>query len=202
MKRNLMAAILAVCLLLAMTGCGAWTEATPAPTPIVLDESATYFADIEIKGYGTVTVQMDQHAAPVTVTNFLNLANVGYYDGLTFHRIIKGFMMQGGSPTSVETMSNSIVGEFAANGYNNPISHTRGVISMARGQDYNSANSQFFIMHKDSPGLNGGYAAFGYVTEGMEVVDAICEAARPIDNNGIIAAEERPVITKITVRVE
>ena len=200
MKRYLMAAILAVCLLLTMTACG--VQAEPAPTPIVLNESSTYFADIEIKDYGTVTVQLDQHAAPVTVSNFLNLANVGYYDGLTFHRIIAGFMMQGGAPTSVETMSDSIVGEFAANGYNNPIPHVRGVISMARGQDYNSANSQFFIMHKDYPSLNGGYAAFGYVTEGMEVVDVICEAARPIDKNGIIAAEERPVITKITVRIE
>lgn len=112
--------------------------------------------------------------------------------------------MQGGDPEGNGTggSETKIKGEFAANGVKNDLSHTRGAISMARAMDMNSASSQFFIMHQDYTGLDGNYAAFGYVTEGMDVVDAVCEAAKPIDNNGTIPAEAQPVITSITIREE
>jgi len=154
-----------------------------------------------VQDYGTITVELDGEAAPVTVANFVKLAEEGFYDGLTFHRIMAGFMMQGGDPKGNGTggSDEKIIGEFSANGIENPLSHTRGAISMARAQDPNSASSQFFIVHADSEFLDGNYAAFGYVTEGMEVVDAICEAARPIDNNGTIPAEAQPVIESVTI---
>ena len=206
MKRN-MILLLAVCLLLTMVGCNiavTGTETVVSETQVVTLESAkTYYADIEIADYGTVTVQLDQSAAPVTVANFISLAESGFYDGLTFHRIMEGFMMQGGDPKGNGTggSDTKIVGEFAANGHSNPISHERGVISMARrGDSYDSASSQFFIMHADAAYLDGQYAAFGRVTEGMNVVDAVCEAAEPTDNNGSIPKDAQPVITKITIR--
>ena len=178
--------------------------ATTEPVPAVeLDPESVYYADIEIADYGTITVELDQETAPITVANFVSLAQSGFYDGLTFHRIMEGFMMQGGDPNGDGTggSENTIVGEFSANGYDNDISHTRGVISMARASSYNSASSQFFIVHEDSSdSLDGLYAAFGYVTEGMDVVDAICTAAEPTDNNGTISAEDQPVITSITIR--
>ncbi|MBO7737653.1 MAG: peptidylprolyl isomerase, partial [Clostridia bacterium] len=142
------------------------------------DPNLTYYADIDIKDYGMITVQLDQSAAPKTVGNFISLAQSGFYDGLTFHRIIEGFMMQGGDPEGNGTggAEKTVVGEFSANGHNNPISHKRGVISMARANDPNSASSQFFIVHQDSEdSLDGKYAAFGHVISGMEVVDKICE---------------------------
>ena len=169
-----------------------------------LDPTLTYYADIEIENYGTITVELDQEAAPITVENFVNLAESGFYDGLTFHRIIEGFMMQGGCPegTGYGGSDEEIFGEFSENGYDNPLSHTRGAISMARSDAYDSASSQFFIVHQDDyiNSLDGKYAAFGYVTEGMDIVDAICESAEPTDSNGSIAAEDQPVITSITIR--
>lgn len=161
----------------------------------------TYYADIVIQDYGTITVQLDAEAAPATVENFISLAESGFYDGLTFHRIIEDFMMQGGDPNGDGTggSEDTIVGEFRENGYDNPLSHTRGAISMARSSDYDSASSQFFIVQKDSTYLDGQYAVFGYVTEGMEIVDAICEEAEPTDSNGSIAKNAQPVITTITV---
>lgn len=175
------------------------TDSTPTPT---LDASKTYFADIVIKDYGTITVQLDQNSAPITAANFVKLAENGFYNGLTFHRIIEGFMMQGGAPKSSADEPASIVGEFSENGYDNPLKHERGVISMARANDMNSASSQFFIIHETSPHLDGKYAAFGKVIEGIEIVDAVCEAAEPIDRNGSIAEKDRPVITSITIRAE
>lgn len=163
-----------------------------------LDPNATYYADIVIKDYGTVTVELYQNMAPVTVKNFIDLAESGFYDGLTFHRIIEGFMMQGGNSKTEDP--ETIVGEFASNGHENPLSHKRGVISMARTNDPNSANSQFFIVHKDSPHLDGDYAAFGEVTEGIEVVDMVCETAQAVDGNGTIPASQQPVIETITIR--
>jgi peptidyl-prolyl cis-trans isomerase B (cyclophilin B) len=132
-------------------------------------------AIIEINKYGTIEVELDRDTAPITVDNFVKLADKGFYKGLTFHRVIKGFMIQGGCPKGNGTGGPGyyIKGEFAANGVNNPISHKRGVISMARAMDPNSAGSQFFIMHKDGEFLDGQYAAFGHVTKGIEVVDAI-----------------------------
>ena len=205
MKKNLMAVLLLVCLLLTMAACGGTQGTETAQTDVITtDTGVTYYADIEIADYGTVTVQLDQSAAPVTVANFVSLAQSGFYDGLTFHRIMEGFMMQGGDPLGNGRggSDNTIVGEFKANGYDNPISHKRGVISMARSKNYDSASSQFFIMHVDYPYLDGQYAAFGCVTEGMDIVDAICEAAEPTDNNGSIAKDAQPVITKITIREE
>ena len=132
-------------------------------------------AIIEINKFGTIEVELDKETAPLTVANFVKLAHEGFYKGLTFHRVIKGFMIQGGCPKGNGTGGPGycIKGEFAANGFNNPISHKRGVISMARAMDPNSAGSQFFIMHKDGEFLDGQYAAFGHVTKGIEVVDAI-----------------------------
>ena len=132
-------------------------------------------AIIEINKFGTVEVELYKDIAPITVDNFIKLVNKGFYNGLTFHRIIKGFMIQGGCPKGNGTggPGYSIKGEFLANGVNNPLKHTRGVISMARAMDPDSAGSQFFIMHKDAPHLDGQYAAFGKVINGIEVVDAI-----------------------------
>lgn len=161
-----------------------------------------YYADIVVENYGTITVELDGDTAPITVGNFVTLAKDGFYDGLTFHRIMAGFMMQGGDPNGNGTggSETKITGEFRQNGYENTISHTRGTISMARAKDPNSASSQFFIVHEDSTFLDGQYAAFGHVTEGIEVVDAVCADAQPTDDNGTIPAEAQPVITSITIR--
>ena len=169
-----------------------------------LDPEKTYYADIDIKDYGTVTVKLDQKNAPVTASNFVELAQSGFYDGLTFHRIIEGFMMQGGDPTGTG-MSGSgmnIIGEFTANGYENNLSHTPGAIAMARSNDYNSASSQFFIVHEDSKFLDGRYAVFGYVTEGMEHVNAVCENAIVEDDNGTVLAANQPVMNSVKIRIE
>ena len=132
-------------------------------------------AIIDIKNYGVITVLLNEKEAPITVDNFVKLANKGFYNGLTFHRVIKNFMIQGGCPIGNGTGGPGycIKGEFKANGVNNTISHKRGVISMARAMDYDSAGSQFFIMHKNADYLDGQYAAFGEVISGIEVVDAI-----------------------------
>lgn len=161
--------------------------------------SGTHHATIEVEGYGAIKLELDADVAPVTVANFAKLAGEGFYDGLTFHRIIEGFMVQGGDPNGNGTggSDEKIVGEFSDNGHPNSISHVRGTISMARSQAYNSASSQFFIMQADTPSLDGQYAAFGHVTEGMDVVDAMCEAARPTDNNGTIAAADQPRIVSV-----
>ncbi len=168
----------------------------------VTSVTPTHYADIVIESYGTITLALDAKTAPITTQNFVSLAQSGFYDGLTFHRIMDGFMMQGGDPSGNGTggSENKITGEFAANGIENPLSHVRGAISMARSNDPNSASSQFFIVHKDSAFLNGNYAVFGYVVEGIEVVDMVCTAATPTDDNGTIPAAEQPVIRSVTVR--
>ncbi len=134
---------------------------------------------ITMQDGGVIDLELDAQAAPITVENFLKLVSDGFYDGLTFHRIIPGFMIQGGCPegTGMGGPGWHIKGEFARNGVPNPIKHTRGVISMARAMDPNSAGSQFFIMHEDAPHLDGGYAAFGHVVAGMDVVDRIAQVA-------------------------
>ncbi len=156
---------------------------------------------IEIEDYGTIKVELDADVAPITVTNFIKLVNDGFYDGLTFHRIIDGFMIQGGDPLGNGTggSSETIVGEFSDNGHDNNISHKRGVISMARSMTYNSASSQFFIMHQDTPSLDGKYAAFGHVTSGMDIVDKICEDTEVEDDNGTVLSENQPKIKSIKV---
>ena len=196
--------ILAVFMMVLFTACGSSTGTGDTYTPPALDAEATYYADIDIEGYGVITVQLDQEAAPVTCANFVELAESGFYDGLTFHRIIEGFMMQGGDPAGNGTggSENNIVGEFSSNGYDNDLSHERGVISMARSSAPDSASSQFFICHEDSDFLDGDYAAFGKVTSGLDVVDAVCKKAEPSDDNGTIPAEAQPVIKSITIRAE
>ncbi len=185
-------------LILALTLClclfaGCKEETTPTH-PVV---------EIEIENFGTITLELDAEAAPITVENFLKLVNEGFYDGLTFHRIDEGFMMQGGDPegTGYGGSEEKIKGEFTANGVENPLSHTRGAISMARSNDPDSASSQFFICHQDATFLDGQYACFGYVTEGMDVVDAVCEYSLTVytDGNSILNPEDQPVIKSIRV---
>lgn len=172
---------------------------------VVLDTdtelSGKHHAEIVIKDYGEIDVELDADAAPLTVTNFVKLVQEGFYDGLTFHRIMDGFMMQGGDPLGNGTggSEETIKGEFSENGVKNDLSHTRGAISMARSSAMDSASSQFFIVQTDSTFLDGSYAAFGYVTEGIEIVDKICKDAAPTDNNGTIPAGEQPVIESITM---
>ncbi len=198
------------------------------------EKADDYIAEIVIKNYGTITVHLDGDTAPITVNNFVKLAESGFYDGLTFHRIMEGFMMQGGDPNGDGTggSPDNIKGEFSANGVENPISHKRGVISMARSGSqfeqylsygytvealaeatgltieevenvlkaaYDSASSHFFIVHEDSTFLDGNYAAFGWVTEGMDIVDKICEEAQPTDNNGTISKNAQPIIETIRI---
>ena len=161
----------------------------------------THHAVITVKDYGDIKLVLDGDTAPITVKNFVELAKSGFYDGLTFHRIIKGFMIQGGDPKGDGTggSDKTIRGEFSKNGVENNISHKRGVISMARSQDNNSASSQFFIMHKDGDYLDGSYAAFGRVTEGMDVVDKIAENTPVTDSNGTVLKENQPIIEKIVI---
>ncbi|MCI5572914.1 MAG: peptidylprolyl isomerase, partial [Faecalibacterium prausnitzii] len=134
---------------------------------------------ITMEDGGIIDIELNEEVAPITCENFKKLVNEGFYNGLTFHRVIPGFMIQGGCPLGTGTGGPgwNIKGEFAQNGVANPIKHTRGVISMARAMDPNSAGSQFFIMHQDAPHLDGGYAAFGHVVSGMEVVDEIAAVA-------------------------
>ena len=180
-------------------------EDSDSSTTVLLDTSkeltGTHHAEIEVKDYGTIEVELDADTAPITVTNFVKLAQEGFYDGLTFHRIMEGFMIQGGDPNGDGTggSEENIKGEFSNNGVDNDISHTRGTISMARASDPDSASSQFFIVQADSTFLDGDYAGFGHVTEGMDIVDKICEDAKPTDDNGTIPSDQQPVIEKITI---
>ena len=175
---------------LALSGCGKNTK------PQV---------EIEIEDYGTIKLELDRKAAPITVENFLKLVEEDLYDGLTFHRIVSGFMIQGGDPegTGMGGSDETIKGEFSANGVENSLSHTRGAISMARSSAMDSASSQFFIVQEDSTFLDGEYAAFGYVTEGIEIVDQIVEEVLqyPFADEGmnLVATEHQPVIKSITV---
>ena len=177
--------------LLFLTGCSSDEETL----------TGEHHAEIVVQDYGTIKVELDADQAPITVQNFIDLANSGFYDGLTFHRIIEGFMIQGGDPNGDGTggSGHTIRGEFTQNGVNNTLSHTRGAISMARSSAMNSASSQFFIVHEDSTYLDGSYAVFGYVTEGMDVVDAIATSVTAEDSNGTVAKENQPVIEKITI---
>lgn len=198
----------AALLLFSLAGCGkTQTDADKTDAP---DSNKTQtqephdpeFAVITVKDYGEIEVELDRSAAPITVENFVKLVNEGFYDGLTFHRIISGFMIQGGDPKGNGTggSDETIQGEFADNGIDNPIKHTRGTISMARSQRPNSASSQFFIVHEDSTYLDGSYAGFGHVVGGMDVVDAICEDIQVEDQNGTVLPENQPVIQSITMK--
>ena len=222
MKKWIWIALAAVVVILLLMACGKLMKKNNEPTlvsnhvndvpkevqkeeePKVENEylSGTYDITMEIKDYGTIEATLDADLAPITVTNFVNLAKQGFYDGLTFHRIIDGFMIQGGDPegTGFGGAGKNIKGEFAQNGVSNNLSHQRGVISMARSSSPNSASSQFFIVHQDATYLDGAYAAFGKVTSGMEIVDHICEETKVEDDNGTVLKANQPVITKITVK--
>lgn len=154
-------------------------------------------AIIDVNKFGKMEIELYKDIAPITVDNFVKLVNKGFYDGLTFHRIIKGFMIQGGCPLGNGTggPGYSIKGEFKSNGVDNPLKHTRGVISMARAMNPDSAGSQFFIMHKDAPHLDGQYAAFGKVVSGIEVVDAIASVPTLFNDRPV----EKVVINKISI---
>lgn len=214
--RNLITAVVATTLCL--TGCGSAgtadksTDSTKSTEKSAQESTQTasgsaiqgklsgkHHAKITVKDYGTIEVELDADQAPITVTNFAKLVQKGFYDGLTFHRIISGFMIQGGDPegTGMGGSDETIKGEFSSNGVENSIKHTRGTISMARSQDPDSASSQFFIVQSDSTHLDGDYAAFGHVTSGMDIVDQICKDAKPTDGNGTIAKDQQPVIESI-----
>lgn len=198
---------LAIALTLAMTAMlfGCVNYQTPDDFKATAPEGSLtglHHVEIEIQDYGVISVELDADKAPITVTNFVDLANSGFYNGLTFHRIMDGFMMQGGDPegTGRGGSGTNIIGEFSNNGYDyNDISHVRGTISMARSQDMNSASSQFFIVQSDSTFLDGDYAGFGHVTSGMDIVDQICANAPVTDDNGTVLPEDQPIITEIRV---
>ena len=202
--------LFALLAMLVLTACGGKSNAqtdTSAPDDssqqTTADDTAEpigqHHAQITVKDYGTIDIELDGDVAPISVQNFIDLANDGFYDGLTFHRIITGFMMQGGDPTGTGMggSEDNIKGEFSANGVKNDLSHTRGAVSMARSSDYDSASSQFFIVQQDSTYLDGQYACFGYVTNGMDVVDAICDNTPVTDDNGTVEAANQPVIESV-----
>ena len=203
-KKTMFVAIaVVVVLVIAAVAVYALTSGKGGTTPAADAMVPTDYIQIDIENYGSITAELYGNAAPVTVANFMKLVDEGFYDGLTFHRIIKGFMIQGGDPmgNGMGGSEEKIKGEFSANGFTNNIAHERGVLSMARSQAYDSASSQFFIMHQKAPHLDGQYAAFGSVITGMEIVDAICENTPVADGNGTVLAANQPVITGIT-RIE
>ncbi len=200
--KKVLSLLLACLMVFFFVGCGKEEETNDSSNQSGTPE-VTHTAVIKIKDHGEITVELYGKVAPITVENFVNLVKEGFYDGLTFHRIIEGFMIQGGDPegTGMGGSDKNIKGEFIANGVENNIAHVRGVISMARnGYSYDSASSQFFIMHQDAPHLDGQYAAFGKVVKGIEVVDSVAEKTPVIDSNGTVLAENQPVIESITIK--
>ena len=193
MKKKVLLIVLCLFTLFTFTACGEKE----------VDKMARkIYVNMDIKNYGTISLELYPDLAPETVSNFVNLAKSGFYDGLTFHRIIKGFMIQGGDPlgNGFGGSDKNITGEFYANGFNNELKHSRGVISMARADgDPNSASSQFFIMHQDYFPLDGNYAAFGKVIKGIEIVDKICDDTKVEDDNGTVLKENQPIITKVYI---
>ncbi len=191
------ALVLAIVLIVLLGGTATDVNSTSGDGATLETAVATHIATIEIKDYGTIKAELYGNTAPISVNNFVALAEEGFYDGLTFHRIIQDFMMQGGAGNSQSPSVEAIEGEFSANGIENNLLHKKGVLSMARTSVMNSATSQFFIMHEDYPSLDGQYAAFGMVIEGLDIVDEICEQFPTTDST--IATEDQPVIQSITV---
>ena len=200
MKKQLCIVLLLVSALL-LCACGSKPAEPAEPAGSADAAEGLHHVELVVRDYGTITLELDADAAPITVANFLKLAESGFYDGLTFHRIMDGFMIQGGDPDGNGSggSGETIKGEFQQNGVDNPISHVKGVISMARAKNPDSASSQFFITVADSTFLDGAYAAFGHVTDGMDVAEQIAKDAKPIDNNGTIPADQQPVIERINV---
>ena len=207
MKKFLAVLICAFMVCTLITACGDKTEKTPentaapeASADITQKEENKIMVEITMKDGGKMQLELYPDVAPATVENFVKLVNDGFYDGLTFHRIIKGFMIQGGDPegTGMGGSKDTIKGEFKQNGVQNDLKHTRGVISMARSQNPNSASSQFFIMHDDAPSLDGQYAAFGKMVSGFEELDKLAET--PVqDGNGTVAKGDQPQIETIKI---
>ena len=193
--KKILVVLTALLLVLAASACGKKNESTAQ------SGAKLRHAEISVKDYGTIKLELDAEAAPITVANFVKLAQSGFYDGLTFHRIMNGFMIQGGDPQGdgYGGSKDKIKGEFASNGWNNPIKHVEGTISMARSEKPDSASSQFFIVLGNASHLDGDYAAFGHVTEGIEIVRKIAADAKPIDRNGTIPRDQQPVILKIVI---
>ena len=193
---------LALTIPLSLTSCGEkmGTGACEYLTSRDISQREVYYVEICVKNYGKMVVLLDRTTAPKTVDNFIGLVEDGFYDGLTFHRVLENFMIQGGDPeaTGLGGSPNKIYGEFLNNGWYNDLSHKRGVISMARSTSYNSASSQFFICNADSTGLDGQYAAFGYVVKGMSVVDEITEKTAQFgyDNDGAIENKKNQAVIK------
>ena len=184
-------------LIISLSGC-----AKPNEYDSQVSDYGIHHAIITVKDYGEIQLELDGDTAPITVKNFVELAKSGFYDGLTFHRVIEGFMIQGGDPegTGKGGSEKTIKGEFSENGIENQIAHRRGVISMARlSNDPDSASSQFFIMHNDAPHLDGSYAAFGHVTSGMEIVDKIASETPICDSNGTVNFKEQPIIESVKI---
>lgn len=184
-------------IVVSLVGCS--SSKTTEKTKKTKTLKGNYQVEIKVKDYGTIYAEIDADTAPITVTNFVNLCKKHFYDGLTFHRIIKDFMIQGGDPNGDGTggSDETIKGEFSDNGVENPLKHTRGALSMARSQDNDSASSQFFIVQKTASHLDGQYAVFGYVYEGMDIVDKICDDVQVEDSNGTVKKENQPVIESI-----
>ena len=196
--KKLLKVLLVLMTVVSIAGCSSKTT-TEKATKKTKTLSGNYQVEIKVKDYGTIYAEIDADTAPITVTNFVKLSKEKFYDDLTFHRIIDGFMIQGGDPKGDGTggSKETIKGEFSDNGVKNPLSHTRGALSMARSQDNDSASSQFFIVQSDSTYLDGQYAVFGYVYEGMDIVDQICKDVKVQDNNGTVKKENQPVIESI-----
>ena len=201
MKKRLTLFLCTILLAVVTAGCGSKEADTQKQSDTGTAEPVQEEIAADSEEDGTIALELDADTAPITVENFLKLAEEGFYDGLTFHRIINGFMIQGGDPMGNGTggSDETIKGEFSQNGIENDISHVRGVISMARSNDPDSASSQFFIVHEDSTFLDGNYAAFGRVTDGMEVVDQICENVSVQDDDGTVVSEDQPVISSIKI---
>ena len=200
MKKRIFFSFVVIASLILTVSCGGQGSGTQESAS-AQGSGALHHVTISVRDYGDIKLELDEGAAPKTVANFLKLAGEGFYDGLTFHRIIEGFMIQGGDPLGNGTggSEETIPGEFSSNGFDNPISHEDGVISMARAADPDSASSQFFITVGNADFLDGDYAAFGHVTEGLDICHKIAEDAEPVDGNGTIPPEAQPVIESIKV---
>ena len=200
MKSKILALVLVLILpIICLAGCGEKNTDSTDPSDI----KGQYKAVMTVKDYGEIHITLDADTAPITVANFIKLAKEGFYDDLTFHRVIPGFVIQGGDPNGDSTggSDENIKGEFAQNGVENNLSHKRGVLSMARANDPDSASSQFFIVLDDAaiPSLDGMYAAFGWVTEGMEVVDKIAELPVVDSYSGLVDSSKQPVIESVKI---